>query len=64
MAAQYIDMTPTWEGLVPALLAIYESGERAYALAEIYRMARAADMCIALTKAEIAELKAGVEVRT
>lgn len=50
MVKQYIDMTPTWEGLVPALLAIYESGERAYALAEIYRMARAADAAITLGK--------------
>lgn len=48
--AEYIDVTPTWEGLVPALLAIYESGERQYALSEIYRMAQAADEAVRMRR--------------
>lgn len=42
-----IDITPTWEGLLMPLLAIYESGDRAYALKELRRMARAADTAVA-----------------
>lgn len=52
--AEYIDATPTWEGLLPALLAIYESGERKFALSELYRMAQAADAHNAAQKKETA----------
>lgn len=48
--ADYIDITPTWEDLLTVLLAIYESGDRAYALKELRRMAKAADVAIALSK--------------
>jgi hypothetical protein len=51
MTAHYIDITPTWEGLLPALLAIFESGEKQYAWTELERMARAADAAVAMNKA-------------
>lgn len=45
-----IDMTPTWEGLLAALLAVYCDGNadgRKFALAELTRMAKAADSAVA-----------------
>lgn len=45
--AQYIDMTPTWEGLLPALRAITEYGTDAaieVAWAELAKACRAADL--------------------
>lgn len=41
-----IDMTPTWVGVLPMLLAAYENGSakgRAIALEELQRMAKLAD---------------------
>jgi hypothetical protein len=38
-----ITITPTWAGLLMALLALYEDGDRAYARAELTRMAMFAD---------------------
>lgn len=46
VSARVIDVTPTWEGLVPAFLALIENGNaegRATAVAELTRMAKAAD---------------------
>jgi hypothetical protein len=43
---QYIDITPTWEQIVPALLLILKSGtadSKQYAAEEITRMAALAD---------------------
>jgi hypothetical protein len=46
-SAQYIDMTPTWESLLPAMLMLIEQGKPAKAIAdikaELKRMAQAAD---------------------
>lgn len=49
-----IDITPTWENLVPAFLALIENGDakgRETAIAEITRMAKVADMHVAASKA-------------
>jgi hypothetical protein len=49
-----IDCTPTWESLVPALLACIENGNatsRAFAMGELSRMARIADAYVAAHKA-------------
>lgn len=49
-AARTIDVTPSWEGLLPAFLALIENGTsegRAIAVAELTRMARLADNAIA-----------------
>ena len=50
---QYIDVTPTWEQIVPALLEILKSGNaesKAFALSEINRMAYLADIHLATLK--------------
>lgn len=39
-----INIQPTWAGLLMALLAIYEDGDRTYARAELTRMAMFADV--------------------
>lgn len=52
-----IDATPTWEGLMPALVAVIENGTgegRETAVEELMRLARAADSHIANSKAEAA----------
>lgn len=44
--AQYIDLTPTWEQILPALLAVIKDGSaegRKIAAEELRRMAQAAD---------------------
>lgn len=49
----YVDMTPTWEGLLPVLLEIYCKGSskgKADILLELQRMAKAADMAVAASK--------------
>jgi len=46
MATQYIDMTPTWEGILPILIAGIENGtfeSRKTAIEELMRMAKLAD---------------------
>ena len=49
---QTIDLTPTWRGILPALLAMLEEpATRQDALDELAKMAGAADRYIALTKA-------------
>lgn len=50
----YIDVTPTWRGLVPAFVALIENGDaegRAHAIKELYRMADAVDAINAERKA-------------
>lgn len=52
---EYVDITPTWEGILPALLAIYVDGDskgRAHAITELQRMAKAADAYGALLKSQ------------
>lgn len=52
---EYIDLTPTWEAILPTLLLVYTDATpqgRAGALEELTRMARAADAYVALQKAE------------
>jgi hypothetical protein len=48
---QSIDLTPTWEGILPALLAIIEGSKhtaaRNSAMAELRRMAQLADKYVA-----------------
>ena len=46
MATQYIDMTPTWEGILPYLLTIMRDGNfvsQKLARKELTRMAKMAD---------------------
>tara|TARA_R100001463_G_scaffold2861_8_gene11839 strand:- start:7007 stop:7219 length:213 start_codon:yes stop_codon:yes gene_type:complete len=54
MTTQYIDATPTWEGITSSLLLIYEGSKkpksRQWARDEILRMARLADQFVELTK--------------
>ena len=53
MMAQYIDVTPSWEGLVPSLVTLIENGSaegRKIAREELHRMARAADMAVRMQK--------------
>jgi hypothetical protein len=45
----YIDMTPTWEGLMPALLAAAANGSQA-AVEELTRLARTVDQMNAKLK--------------
>ena len=55
-----INLTETWESLVPAFLALIENGNpkgRAWAIEEITRMAKAADIAVA-DKAKRDEWKA------
>ena len=49
-----INLTPTWERLVPAFIALIENGTpevRAMAIKEITRMAQIADQAVAASKA-------------
>lgn len=49
-----VDITPTWSGLLPAMLAAYENGKpetRRAMFEELSRMARAADAHVASVKA-------------
>jgi hypothetical protein len=43
MQTKTIDLTPTWRGILPALLAIFEHGDRQTALDELAKMANLAD---------------------
>ena len=52
MTTETIDLTPTWRGILPALLAIYDHGDRQTALDELAKMAGAADRYISLVKAD------------
>ena len=49
-----IDATPTWEGILPALLAVIESGTtveaRNNAMAELHRIAQLADEYVAMRR--------------
>ena len=45
---QYIDMTPTWRGILPSLLVLYNNpSTRAVGLKELRRMADLADQYVA-----------------
>ena len=55
-----VDVTPTWRGVIPLILAALENGTdagRRLALSEIGRMAEAADKWNAHTKQEPARLR-------
>lgn len=49
---QYVDLTPSWSGILPLLLELYsnggDSGDMAYE--EMQKMARVADAHVALNK--------------
>lgn len=50
MTTKTVDVTPTWQGILPALLDLIKSDNpevRELAEAEMYRMARSADRMIA-----------------
>lgn len=50
-----LNLTPTWEGLVPAFIALIENGTtegRSTAITEITRMAQIADQAVAASKAD------------
>lgn len=49
MTTKTIDMTPTWEGMLPILLTLLENGSaagRATAMAEMRKMAKLADLYV------------------
>ena len=51
--AQFIDLTPTWVGLVPLLVTLIENGDaqgRRTAIEEMTRMAAAADRLVESTR--------------
>ncbi len=51
--ADKIDMTPTWEGLLPLLLLMLENGSdktKSVAETELKKMARAADLAVKAQK--------------
>jgi len=53
-----IDLTPTWSGILPALLALLENGTETGKLTarqELANMARAADRAVELAKAPAAD---------
>ncbi len=52
MHTETVDLTPTWREVLPALLAIFENGDRRTAIDELTKMAGAADRYIALVKAD------------
>ena len=57
MTTQYIDMTPTWEGLLPYLLVIMRDGTfsaQQTARKELTRMAKLADLYVESQKLEAA----------
>ena len=57
MATQYIDMTPTWEGILPYLLGVMRDGSfegQKLARQELTRMAKLADAYAATQKLEAA----------
>lgn len=49
MTTETVDLTPTWRGILPALLAIFEHGDRQTALDELAKMANLADRYNQLT---------------
>jgi len=50
---QYIDITPTWSEILPALLALLTMPQtREDAISELSRMAKLADRQVAMIKAE------------
>ena len=53
MQTQYVDMTPTWREILPALLAIFESGDRQTAIDELSRMASLADKHVAYLNGQL-----------
>ena len=54
MESKTVDMTPTWEGILPAILALLADGVKAetrgVAIAELERMAKLADLYVQLTQ--------------
>lgn len=59
-----IDATPTWAGIMPVLIAVIENGTtegRNNAVAEIMRLARAADSYIAADKANAKQRATGYQ---
>ena len=53
MTSKTIDLTPTWRGVLPALLALVENPiTRQDGIDELTRMAGAADRYISLVKAD------------
>ena len=55
-ADKYIDMTPTWQGLMPALIAAAANGSQA-AIDELMRLARTVDQQNERSKANLAAYK-------
>ena len=53
MTSTTIDLTPTWREILPALLAIFESGDRQTAIDELSRMASYADKHVAYLNGQL-----------
>ena len=52
MTTQTIDITPTWSGILPALIALLDQpNTHQFAMEELTRMAKLADYQVALVKA-------------
>jgi hypothetical protein len=53
MTTKYVDITPTWSEILPALLALLSNPiTRDDALMELSRMAKLADKAVAISKSE------------
>lgn len=64
-AVRYIDVTPTWAAILPALLAAVTDGTaegQRIARAELIRMARAADSAVAAAKAAPIAWRTGSDI--
>ena len=49
---KYVDITPLWSEILPALVMLLDTKERKFAMEELTRMAKLADRQVALVKRE------------
>ena len=51
MTTTTIDLTPTWTEILPALVAIWDKGDKNIAMGELRKMAKLADLYNEMVKA-------------
>jgi hypothetical protein len=49
---KYVDITPLWSEILPALVMLLDTKEREFAMEELTRMAKLADRQVAMMKAD------------
>ena len=49
---KYVDITPLWSEILPALVMLLDTKEREFAMEELNRMAKLADRQVAMMKAD------------